>query len=153
MTKSRTLRALFLLAVIGPLPTYAQTGLPGDEPPLPQPGTPDRPTLVTPEEAIAMGRARMRDLVESECPTGQLEEVVVCGRRPGYQRWRVPIRGPDVSPGTRERAGDAQLYAMDAGGTRCSAVGRDQRCGGGLDIIGIGFAIVRGITQALVNRD
>ena len=42
---------------------------------------------------------------------------------------------------------------MDAGSERCSAVGRDQQCGGGFDMIGIGFAIVRGIAQALVNRD
>lgn len=153
MTKSRTLPALFLLALTGPLPAIAQTGLPQDEPPLPQPGTPDQPTIVTADEAIAMTQARTRNVIETECPPGQLEEVVVCGRRSGLQRWRVPIRGPDTSPGTRERAADAQLSAMDAGGTRCSAVGRDQQCGGGLNVIGIGVAIVRGITQALANRD
>ncbi len=153
MTKSRTLPALFLLAAIGPLPALAQTGLPGDAPPLPQPGTPDQPTIVTADEAIEMDRVRVRDFVQIECPPGQVEEVIVCGRRPGYQRYRVPMSGPDTSPGTRERPADAQLYAMEAGGTRCSAVGRDQQCGGGLDVIGIGFAIVRGIAQALVNRD
>lgn len=153
MTKSRTLPALFLLALALPPSAVAQTGLPQDEPPLPQPGTPDQPTIVTADEAIAMARARTLDIVETECPQGQLEDVVVCGRRPGYQRWRVPIRGPDTSPGTRARAGDAQLYAMGAGGTACTAVGRDQQCGGGLDLIGIGFAIVRGVAQALLNRD
>ena len=151
---SRTLPALFLLVLVLPLPATAQTGLPQDQPLLPQPGTPEAPTIVTADEAIAMDRARVRDVVEADCPPGQLdEEVIVCGRRPGYQRYRVPISGPDISQGTRERAGDAQLYAMDAGGTRCSAVGRDQQCGGGLDVIGIGFAIVRGPTQALANRD
>ena len=151
---SRTLPALFLLVLVLPLPAIAQTGLPQDQPLLPQPGTPEAPTIVTADEAIAMDRARVRDVVEADCPPGQLdEEVIVCGRRPGYQRYRVPMAGPDISQGTRERAGDAQLYAMDAGGTRCSAVGRDQQCGGGLDVIGIGFAIVRGLTQALANRD
>lgn len=151
---SRTLPALFLLVVTGPLPAAAQTGLPQDERPLPQPGTPDAPTLVTAEEAIAMDRARVRNILERDCPPGLLDEdVVVCGRRPGYQRYRVPMTGPDVSRGTRERAGDAQLYAMEGGGTRCSAVGRDQQCGGGFDVIGIGFAVVRGIMQALANRD
>ncbi len=153
MTKSRTLPALLLLVVTGPLPAVAQTGA-AEERPLPQPGTPEQPTIVTAEEAIAMDRARVRSVVETECPRGQLdEEVVVCGRRLGFQRYRVPIAGADVSPGTRQRAGDAQLYAMDAGGTRCSAVGRDQQCGGGLDLLGIGFMIARGITQALLNRD
>ena len=153
MTKSRTLPALLLLVLCWPLPALAQTGLPGDEPPLPQPGTPDQPTLVTADEAIAMDRVRMRDFVQIVCPPGQLEEVIVCGRRPGYQRYRVPMSGPDVSRGTRERVADAQLSAMEAGGTGCSAVGRDQMCGGGLDIIAIGFTIVRGIAQALANRD
>ena len=155
MTKSRTLPALFLLALIRcRFRPSRRPDLPRDEPPLPQPGTPDaadhrhrrRGDRDGPAPACATSS-------RPNVPPGQLEEVVVCGRRPGYQRWRVPFRGPDVSPGTRARAGDAQLYAMDAGGTRCSAVGRDQQCGGGLDIIGIGFAIVRGVAQALANRD
>lgn len=153
MTKSRMLPVLYLLAVIGPLPALAQTGLSGDEAPLPQPGTPNQPTIVTADEAIAMDRVRIRDFVQVECPPGQVEEVIVCGRRPGFQRYRVPMSGPDTSPGTRQRAADAQLYAMEAGSTRCSAVGRDQECGGGLDIIAIGFTIARGIVQALANRD
>ncbi|HTU12876.1 MAG TPA: hypothetical protein VMG08_18450 [Allosphingosinicella sp.] len=151
---SRTLPALLLLVLIPPLPAVAQPGPSQGGPPLPQAGTPELPTIVTADEAIAMERARVRDVLDRDCPPGQLdEEVIVCGRRPAYQRYRVPMAGPDISPGTRERAGDAQLYAMDAGSTRCSAVGRDQQCGGGLDVIGIGFAIVRGITQALLNRD
>jgi len=151
---SRTLPALFLLVVTGPFPAAAQTGLPQDPRPLPQPGTAEAPTLVTADEAIAMDRARVRGILDRECPPGLLDEdVVVCGRRPGYQRYRVPMTGPDISRGTRARAGDAQLHALDAGRTGCSAVGRDQQCGGGLDVIGIGFALVRGIAQALANRD
>lgn len=154
MTKSRRLPALFLLVVILPFPAAAQTGLPPDEPPLPQPGTPEAPTLVTADEAIAMDRTRMRDFVETDCPPDRFgEEVIVCGRRPGIQRYRVPMSAPNVSPGRHNRAGGEQLAAMDAGGTRCSAVGRDHGCGGGLDVFAIGFAIVRGIGQALANRD
>jgi hypothetical protein len=154
MTKSRTLPALFLLVLIQPVSAAAQTGLPRDEPPLPQAGTPEAPTIVTADEAIAMDRVRVGAILDTECPTGVLDaEVVVCGRRPGYQRYRVPMTGPDVSRGTRARAGDAQLAAMEAGSQRCSTVGRDQQCGGGLDLIGIGFAVVRGIAQALLNRD
>ena len=154
MTKSRTLPALFLLVATGPLPAAAQTGHPSDAPPLPQPGTPDQPTIVTADEAIAMDRARVHAIIDRECPPGLLdEEVVVCGRRPGVQGYRVPMTGPDFSQGTRTRAGDAQLHAMAANDQRCSPVGRDQMCGGGIDLIGIGFTIVRGIAQALANRD
>lgn len=152
MTKSRTLPALFLLVVTAPLPAEAQIEFPQDT--LPQPGTPGQPTLVTADEAMAMDRIRVRAILDTECPPGLLDEdVVVCGRRPGFQRYRVPISEPDTSPGTRERAADAQLTAMEAGSTRCSAVGRDQMCGGGLDIFAIGFTILRGIRQALANRD
>ncbi len=141
---SRTLPALLLLTLILPVPAFAQA---------PAPDSPEPPRIVTAEEAIEIDRARMRDMLATDCPPVTLDEVVVCGRRPDYRRFRVPLPGPDVSPGTRERAADAQRYAMEAGGTRCSAVGRDQQCGGGLDVIGIGFAIARGIAQALANRD
>ncbi len=154
MTKSRTLPALFLLGLVWPLPAAAQTGLPRDQAPSPQPGTPDQPTIVTADEAIAMDRARVRAMVGAACPQGQLDdEVVVCGRREGVQRYRVPSGDPAVAAGLRRRAGDAQLYAMEANSQRCSPVGRDQMCGGGLDLIGIGFTVARGVAQALANRD
>ena len=73
--------------------------------------------------------------------------------RERIQRYRVPMAGPDFSQGTHIRAGDAQLHAMAANDQDCSPVGRDQMCGGGIDLIGIGFAVVRGIAQALANRD
>ena len=101
MTKSRTLPALILLVLTGPLPAVAQTAF-ADEPPLPQPATPEQLTIVTADEAIALDRVRMRDVVNTECPPGQLDDdVVVCGRRPGFQRYRVPslTSGPVI--GTR----------------------------------------------------
>ena len=150
---SRTLPALLFLIVAGPLPAVAQTGLSQEVPPLPEAGAPDQPTLVTADEAIAIARLRLHDILDTECPPSLDDDVVVCGRRPGFQRYRVPITGPDTSPGTRERAGDAQLTAMEANSQRCSPVGRDNGCGGGIDIFGLGFAILRGIRQALENRD
>lgn len=152
MTKSRTLPAL-LLAVLQPLPLAAQTGLPDDPPPLPQPGTAEAPTIVTADEAIAMGRARVHEILDTECPPGLNDEVVVCGRRLAFQRYRVPTADPVLGRGTGVRAGDAQLHAMEANNQSCSPIGRDNGCGGGLDLIGIGFTIVRGIAQALANRD
>ncbi len=142
---SRTLQALLLLTLALPAAAFGQ---------VPAPAAPASPGTVTAEEAIEIDRARLRNVLETDCPPITLDdEVVVCGRRPDYRRFRVPLSGADVSPGTRQRSADAQRYALEAGGTRCSAVGRDQSCGGGLDMIGIGFAIVRGIAQALANRD
>lgn len=153
MTKSRTLKTLFLLAIVQPLPVAAQTGLPDSQTPLPEPGTADAPAIVTADQAIAMGRARVREIMDTECPTGLGDEVVVCGRRRGIQRYRLPMTDPVFGRGTGVRAGDAQLHAMEANDQRCSPVGRDNGCGGGLDLLGIGFTIVRGIAQALANRD
>jgi hypothetical protein len=145
MTKSRSPRtAALALAGAATIWTAAASAQPGEP-----------PTIVTAEEAIAMNRAQLRDLVARRCPPGTERdgEVVVCGRREGYPRYRLADPDTRPAPGTGERAGGEQLAAMAAGSERCSTVGRDQQCGGGLDIFGIGFAIVRGIAQALANRD
>jgi len=157
MTKSRTLPALLLLAMAWPAPAFAQTmPLPDpahEEPAPPQPGTDAAPTIVTADEAVAMGRRQVTEMVAQACPPGATDnDVVVCGRRAARSPYRLPLPSAPV-PGTGERAGGEQLAAMDAGSTRCSAVGRDQQCGGGFDIFGIGFAIARGVAQALANRD
>jgi hypothetical protein len=157
MTKSRTLPALLLLATTWPAAAFGRSQAPYDpayqEAPAPLPGSDAVPTIVTADEAVAMGRRQVSDMVGRGCPPGTTDsDVIVCGRREGVSRYRLPL---PVAParGTAEQAGGEQLAAMDAGGTRCSAVGRDQSCGGGLDMIGIGFAIARGIAQALANRD
>lgn len=153
MTKSRTLPALLILAMAWPAAAYGQGDPAHEGPAAPQPGTIAAPTIVTADEAMAMNRAQVRDVVARRCPEGALDdEIVVCGRREGPSPYRLPLPTVPV-PGSTERAGGAQLAAMDAGSTRCSTVGRAQQCGGGLDLIGIGFTIVRGIAQALANRD
>jgi hypothetical protein len=157
MTKSRTLPRLLLLAVVWPAPAFAQSMPESDPAPAaalaPPPGTEADPTIVTADEAMAMSRRQVRDMVARTCPPGAADsDVVVCGRREGVSRYRLPLPIA-AAPGSRERAGGEQLAAMAAGSERCSAVGRDQQCGGGFDVIGIGFAVVRGIARALANRD
>lgn len=154
MTKSRRLPALILLILVVPAPAAAQTSLPEETAPLPEPGTAESPTIVTADEAIAMGRAQIRDMISIDCPPGRAgEEVVVCGRRQNPSRYRLPLARAELGRGTGVRAGDAQLHAMEANDQRCTPIGRDNGCGDGIDVIGIGFAIVRGIAQALANRD
>jgi len=157
MTKSRTLPALLLLASAWPAAAFGQAGAVSDPveatAPPPDPGTEAAPTIVTADEAVAMSRRQLREMVARVCPPGTTDsDVVVCGRRASVSPYRLPL---PVAParGTGEQAGGAQRAAMNAGSGRCSAVGRDQQCGGGFDVIGIGFTIVRGIAQALANRD
>ena len=105
------------------------------------------------DEAIAAQRAMVRETVSTRCPPrANPEDIVVCGRRTGIEPYRLPL--PVARPpGLRERAGGEQLAAMAAGSEGCSAVGRDQRCNGGLDVFAIAFTVARGIAQALANRD
>ena len=105
-----------------------------------------------PAEAAARQQAQVRELVAQSCPPGAGNEVVVCGRREPVQRYRAPL--PELAATrTPERAGEEQLAAMAADAGRCSPAIRDQQCGGGLDMIGIGFTIARAVVQALANRD
>jgi len=88
-----------------------------------------------------------------DCPRPADEaEIVVCGTREEDRRYRLPLAA-ERTPGAAERAGGEQraALALDTGG--CTTVGRDQQCGGGLDMIGVGFAIARAIAQAVANRD
>jgi len=109
----------------------------------------------TAEEAIARQRAEISDVVNQVCaPAASPDEVVVCGRRPVLERFRVPPS--DLPPGSRrrERAGGPQLDAMNAGSESCSTVGpMPGGCTRGLDVMAIGATLLRLIRQARANRD
>ena len=113
-----------------------------------QPGAADR--------AIAEQQSAVQSVVRRDCRTpaaeGEDGEIVVCGRREQDARHRLPLPVA-ASPTPADGAGGEQLSAMSAGDDRCSPVGRAQRCNGGLDVIGMGFIIVRAIAQARARRD
>jgi hypothetical protein len=102
---------------------------------------------------IERQRTELRSALRLDCPQSADEnEVIVCGTREPDQRERLtPIAPPGRGPA--DRAGGEQRAAMAVGSETCTPVGRDQRCNGGLDMIGIGFTIARAIGQALANRD
>ena len=106
------------------------------------------------EEAIAAQRSTLRQTLRIECPPAQdEEEIVVCGSRAEEDaRHRVPL--PTVpTPSPADRAGGEQRAAMAIDTSPCTTVGPNQRCTRGIDMIGIGFAVARAVTQALTNRD
>ena len=109
---------------------------------------------VTPAEAIARQREEIRNVIDQVCaPPAGPDEVVVCGRRPALERYRVPMS--ELPPGSsrRETAGGEQLRAMEAGSERCSTVGPMPRCGG-VDFLGMGIAILRAVVRGIEqNRD
>jgi hypothetical protein len=106
------------------------------------------------EAAISGQRAVLREAMRLDCPPAEdADEIVVCGSRDEENRRnRLPLAvGPP--PGAADRAGGEQRAAMAIDSSSCTTVGRDQRCNGGLDMIGIGFTIARAIAQAIVNDD
>lgn len=104
------------------------------------------------EALIERQRSELRAALRLDCPqSGNDNEVIVCGTREPDQRERLEPIAPPRS--AADRAGGEQRAAMAVGSSTCTPVGRDQRCNGGLDMIGIGFAIARAIGQALANRN
>lgn len=131
MSKSRT--ALAVTAVLAAAPAQAQQGGAG---------------------ALVEGqREALRAAMRLDCRRAEDEaEIIVCGSRDEERRYRLePLRSR--ASGAAGQAGGEQRAAMAAGSETCTPVGRDQRCSGGLDLIGIGFTIARAIAQAAANRD
>ena len=111
------------------------------------------PAFAQPGDPVAAQQAELRTILRPQCPPpGEEEEIVVCGRRDD-DRYRLP---PQLIPGSTPagaRAGGEQRAAMAVNDQRCSPVGRDQQCNGGLNVIGIAATIARAIGQAIANRD
>ena len=98
----------------------------------------------------------MRLEVRAGClPATSEDEIVVCGSRDEDRRYRV---ASEPVPGARRRliAGEppsAVAALADGTPSRCTTVGPNQQCTGGLDIFAIGFGIARLIARARANRD
>ena len=106
---------------------------------------------VTAEQAIEVQRESVRSVVSPDCPEAVGDEIVVCGERE-QERYRLPLPVERI-PGAADRAGGEQVAAMNQDSSLCTPVGRNQRCTRGLDMLGIGFAIIRGIQAIRARRD
>ena len=70
---------------------------------------------VTAEQAIEGQRAAVAEVVSQTCPESpDPNNVVVCGRREQFSRYRVPSADPALAMRPANRAGGEQLRAMDA---------------------------------------
>jgi hypothetical protein len=105
----------------------------------------------TAEDALAAGQAIVRETVRPDCSRGG-EEIVVCGRRDESDRHRLPLR---VEPGPRaaDRAGGEQMAAVQVDTSRCTAVGQNQQCGGGLPVIPIAMWLLQNVAKAIGGDD
>lgn len=136
MTKSRI--ALLLLAAA---PAAAPEAAFGQSPAPP----------ATAEEALAAGQAIVRDTVRPDCTRGG-EEILVCGRRDEDARHRLPLRA-EPPPRAADRAAGEQMAAVELDTSRCTAVGQNPQCGGGLPVIPIALWVVEAVAKALKGEN
>jgi hypothetical protein len=123
MAKSRTAGALLAAAFFTAAPALAQ-------PPAP----------LTAEQAIANQKDQLQASMNLDCRREE-GEIVVCGRG-GPDPNRLPF--PDERlPGDRDGLGPTTVGALNAGSTRCSTVGPNQQCGGGLDVFAVGIFLFK----------
>jgi hypothetical protein len=107
--------------------------------------------LEPPPDPVADQQAEIRAIVS--CPRAVGDEIVVCGRREEEEARRFRVEPTPYQPTAADRAGGAQRDALAIDTSRCTTVGRAQQCGGGLDILGIGATIIRGIIAIRARRD
>ncbi|MGZ8286798.1 MAG: hypothetical protein ACXW27_12590 [Allosphingosinicella sp.] len=100
------------------------------------------------EEALARQQSSLRAGLGLDCDRNAAE-IVVCGRQ-GPDPNRLPLPVPP-EPGAR-RSGEPvdPRETLALGAEKCTAVGRNPQCSGGIPILGIALMIVRTVvTEAL----
>jgi hypothetical protein len=103
------------------------------------------------DEAVARQQASLRSSLGLDCdrPSG---EIVVCGRR-GPDPNRLPLPVPP-EPGARnagEPADPSEALALSA--EKCTTVGPNQQCGGGLPILPIAIWLVQTAVKVIKEKE
>lgn len=103
------------------------------------------------EEALARQQSSLRSGLGLDCDR-DAAEIVVCGRQ-GPDPNRLPLPVPP-EPGAR-RSGEpvdpSETLALSA--EKCTTVGRNQQCSGGIPILGIAAMIVQTVVKAALKDD
>jgi hypothetical protein len=105
----------------------------------------------TADDALARQQAALRSTLGLDCDRSG-GDIVVCGRQ-GPDPNRLPLPVPPV-PGARQ-AGEppAPGEALALGAEKCTTVGPNQQCGGGLPIIPIAIWLVRTAVKVAKGKD
>jgi hypothetical protein len=105
----------------------------------------------TAEEALARQQAGLQRSLGLDCERGG-DDIVVCGRQ-GPDPNRLPLPVPP-EPGARvagEPAAPSEALALSA--EKCTTVGPNQQCSGGLPILGIAIMIVQTVAKAALKDE
>jgi hypothetical protein len=110
---------------------------------------PAQPPL-TAEEALARQQSSLRSGLGLGCDR-TTAEIVVCARQgPDPNRLPLPVQ---PEPGARiagEPVDPGETLALSA--EKCTPVGQNQQCSGGLPILGIALMIVQTVVKAAVKE-
>jgi hypothetical protein len=106
---------------------------------------------VSAEEALAAQQSSLRSGIGLDCDRGA-GEIVVCGRTgPDPNRLPLPV-APE--PGARKAGEPADpSAALALSKQRCTTVGRDQQCSGGLPVLPIAIWLVQSAVKAVKGRE
>lgn len=107
---------------------------------------------LTADQAMETYRRAFQAPDQLDCPRGEDEDIVVCGRRTdGADSNRLPL---PVAPDPGTRVAGEPVGAVEAAGTRetCSTVGPNQNCGGGLPVFAV-VGMLAKVAAQLVNPD
>lgn len=105
---------------------------------------------LTAEEALARQQSSLRSGLGIGCDR-EAGEIVVCGRQ-GPDPNRLPLPVPPV-PGARiagEPADPGDALALSA--EKCTPVGQNQQCSGGIPILGIALMIVQTVVKEALKE-
>lgn len=105
------------------------------------------------DAAIAQSRRMFAPVAELDCPKARgPDEIIVCGR-PGAtdpNRLPLPVRR---MPGEIVHGEAMSPVAAASTRERCTTVGPNQNCGGGLPVLGIAMAVARVAIELIKSDD
>ncbi|HEX8308909.1 MAG TPA: hypothetical protein VF645_10890 [Allosphingosinicella sp.] len=103
------------------------------------------------EEALARQRSSLRAEIGLDCDRDSAE-IVVCGRTgPDPNRLPLPIRPERGARNAGEPSDPKDALALSD--QKCTTVGRDQHCSGGLPVLPIAIFLVQTAVKAVKGRE
>jgi hypothetical protein len=105
----------------------------------------------TAEEALARQQAGLQHSLGLDCDRSG-GDIVVCGRQgPDPNRLPLPVEAEPGARNSGEPPAPGEALALSA--EKCTAVGPNQQCGGGLPLIPIAIWLVQTAVKALDGHD
>jgi hypothetical protein len=103
------------------------------------------------DEALARQQSALRSGLGLDCDRDSAE-IVVCGRQgPDPNRLPLPVQPEPGARGSGEPVDPSETLALSA--EKCTTVGRNQQCSGGLPILGIALFIVQTVVKAALKEE